>query len=221
MARPRFRGGSAPARVLQRSCFRSRRSSNPRRRRPAYLVRNPAPRATVRSLPLPRTSSTIATAFASLRRCRFRTRQPTSAAPMHPRRQSRSSGTAAGAADRRDRRVAIGLVRSGADRTTEAIVRTGQAARFRLGESRVRRLCEFGNGTNPGAPERRRPSPGTHPDFVPERHCRKPRSDRRRLLRLARRGSAGRVISASLLSRLSTVDLSLQVLEGVLCLADG
>ena len=33
-----------------------------------------------------------------------------------------------------DRSVAIGLVRSGAGRTTNAIVRTGQAARFGLGE---------------------------------------------------------------------------------------
>jgi len=33
-----------------------------------------------------------------------------------------------------DRVVAIGLVRSGAGRTTNAIVRTGQAGRFRLGE---------------------------------------------------------------------------------------
>ena len=35
------------------------------------------------------------------------------------------------------------------------------------------------------------------------------------------RQSAGGVISASLVSRSSSVDLSLQVLEGVLCLADG
>jgi hypothetical protein len=52
----------------------------------------------------------------------------------------RSRSAAPAAPDRDARNVAIGLVRSGAGRLTNAIVRSGQAARFRLGDrSRSRR----------------------------------------------------------------------------------